>query len=165
MPTDVRECAFTATAISAPTFFRSLHRSLALWNIAPVDPCRLRWRATAAGAAAAAGGGEIIWSVMGSHCVRRKGRRTGGGAGGGRPSKYRSPPHNRKLRPREQSFTSRSTADKKGLRKGNRDRERASERARNPGEREGGREGAARQNLREIYRTAANLFSAVKFLP
>ena len=52
-----------------------------------------------------------------------------GGREGGREAEQVSPaaataaPHNRELRPREQSFTSRSTADKKGLR-GQRERER-----------------------------------------
>ena len=84
---DLRECAFTAAAISALAFFRSP----VLWNeycplsssVRPSLPVgRRRWRAAAAEAAAAsASGGEIIWSVMGSHYVRG---RTEEGREGGR---------------------------------------------------------------------------------
>ena len=125
---DLRECAFTAAAISALAFFRSP----VLWNeycplsssVRPSLPVgRRRWRAAAAEAAAAsASGGEIIWSVMGSHYVRGRTEegREGGREGVDRARGYRSrpvaaPPHNRELRPREHSFTSRSTADKKDL--------------------------------------------------
>lgn len=137
--TDVRECAFIATAISALSFFRSVGRSLRGISDAAVA-------VALHGGRGGGGGGEIIWSVMRSHCMRAEGgkgrpedkeggreeRGEGGGASIARPAPA-SAPHNHELRPREQSFTSRSTADKKGLRE--------RERARHPGrERERGRE-------------------------
>ena len=128
--TGMRECAFTATAISAPTFFASSARSFSGMNIALVshplsapradfggEPRRPRqrgkWRRDNL-----VHDGIALCAASGGRWDGEEGRKEGKGASQP-PSKYRPPPRapKRELRPREQSFTSRSTADKTGPRR------------------------------------------------